>query len=65
MVNRDLHKRVGKPKAAVRPSGIQVHWVGVVERPYHHHNGIKKRGLLPKMIVVVGNTLNTAREYAP
>jgi hypothetical protein len=36
----------------------------VVERPYDHHNGIKKRGLLPKMIVVIGNTLNVARKYA-
>ena len=36
-----------------------------VERPYHHHNGIKKRGLLPKMIVVIRNTLNVAGKYAP
>ena len=60
MVNRDLHKRVGKPKAAVGPRRIQVHRIGVVEGPYHHHNSIKKRGLFPKMIVVVGYTLNTA-----
>ena len=65
MVNRDLHERVGEPKAAVRPSRIQVYRVGVVESPYHYYNGIKKRGLLPKMIVVVGNALNTARKYAP
>jgi hypothetical protein len=42
-----------------------VYRVGVVESPYHYYNGIKKRGLLPKMIVVVGNALNTARKYAP